>query len=63
MKTVLATAEVRKARSAVCRACPDAVPAERPLFCRRCGCALVSKVRFASASCPAGKWSIPNGEK
>lgn len=63
MSRMFATPEVRQARADVCRACPDATPAGRPLFCGRCGCPLVSKVRFARASCPAGKWSTSNGDK
>ena len=57
MKNIKATEEERARRKAICAACPFVVEvAARPMFCGKCGCPLVTKTAFASASCPAKKW-------
>lgn len=62
---LLAGAETVRERGALCRACEHAVgpSPEIKLFCGKCGCPLAGKIRLASASCPAGKWSPSTGAK
>ncbi len=52
------TAEVRKRRLELCRACPQSSEHRRlkVLVCALCGCPLASKTPFAREQCPAGKW-------
>jgi hypothetical protein len=49
-------------RLSICKGCPHW---SRQGFastgkCRLCGCATAVKLRLATASCPAGKWSAAN---
>lgn len=63
---VFVPADVRRARMAICQACPFAdVGVKRKFFCSKCGCVLEGKTRVAGESCPIGKWHPhqPSGAK
>lgn len=51
MKNV--TEDEQKARLAICQECPHMVEGGR---CGKCGCFLQTKTKWASSSCPIGKW-------
>lgn len=47
----------RKARDAICQACPNAVAGnKRKYICGLCGCVIAAKIMLPGAKCPAGKW-------
>lgn len=46
--------EQAKARMDICRECPYMQDIMR--VCKRCGCFLPAKVKFAMSSCPVSKW-------
>lgn len=48
------TKEEQESRLAICDTCPHAV--ENKSRCGKCGCFLQTKSKWASSSCPIGKW-------
>jgi hypothetical protein len=55
----MATPEEQKRRLEFCRACEHLLKIAGNKFvgsCKKCGCFMDMKVKFASASCPEGKW-------
>lgn len=52
MKNV--TSEQQAERLAICDECPHAV--ENKSRCGKCGCFLQTKTKWATSSCPIGKW-------
>lgn len=48
-----ASAEVQKQRLEICEKCPHIVEGSR---CGKCGCFLETKAKWASSTCPIGKW-------
>ena len=53
-------ARVAEQRLAVCRECEHLLKLPNALRvtgnCKKCGCFMDAKVKFAPASCPVGKW-------
>jgi len=45
--------EIRLARLAVCKACPELTAFN---FCRHCNCFMPSKTLLQKAKCPINKW-------
>jgi hypothetical protein len=45
--------EVQKNRLEICEQCPHMVEGSR---CGKCGCFLPTKTKWASSTCPIGKW-------
>lgn len=49
---MFASSEAAHGRLATCENCPKKTLG----MCTACGCLLIAKVRFATATCPEGKW-------
>lgn len=50
----LANDEIQRNRMDICRMCDQY--SERRKRCKKCGCLLEAKVKFASSRCPLDKW-------
>lgn len=53
-RTVAKDAQIAERRS-LCAVCPHRTPENR---CAACGCFLAIKERWASATCPIGRWPL-----
>lgn len=52
------TSEQYAERLAVCEGCDQFKPNAGKPSCRKCGCSLPSKLRWASERCPLGFWDV-----
>lgn len=51
------TPDEKRARLAVCAACPERIVQDGHARCAACGCFLERKTAWRSQSCPLGKWT------
>jgi len=54
LKTV--SESVKQLRMAICESCDDLNKTVKT--CKKCGCFMPAKTKFAKASCPVKKWSV-----
>ena len=62
-KKVRVSDEVKKARMAICEACPHFH--KKAKRCKKCGCfmgGVAGKVSWSTEACPAGKWGPVVGD-
>lgn len=58
-KPIIVVKEIAEERYQICKGCPRLTGLR---LCSICNCIMPVKVKFARASCPAGKWSAINDQ-